>query len=140
MTVIDEQPARPVPYDHAAEAWVIGARLVTRYPRPDLEAEDFYVPAHQALWAHLDLIPTGPDREMGDPIRRADIPERLRPTAEACDAACAGNPAHHARIVRDCARARVALAAADQLAAAARVVDIDQAYDVVSRLALALSA
>ena len=115
------------PHDPAAELACIGIAIASRYPRPDLTPDDFYVPAHRRLWAAL--------AELQPPIRPADLNEIDRATArKAANAWTAADVNTAPARVKDCARARTALALARELDDAARAVDLE----AVGHLARAL--
>lgn len=124
------------PYDPSAELAALGVALDTAWagPRPDLDPGDFYVPAHRALWEAI--------AGLTKPIRPADLPEDLRPLART--AVRSWLPAHAqgaaAATVRRHAAARRAIAAAHDIAEAARAVDVDQAARLAHRLADELDA
>lgn len=127
--------SRPAPHDPDAEREVLGAALSSssRWPRPDLAPDDFWVPAHRDLW---ELIPA-----LAEPIRPVDLPEPVREPARLAVTAWTGvDPAIPADRIRRHSAARRAIALAHELTEAAYLVDVDQAAHLAHRLAEDLDA
>lgn len=122
---------QPPPYDPVAERRVLGVALDSAWngPPPAITADDLYVPLHRQLWQAIDGL--------AKPIRPADIPTDLRPLARA--AVKEWLPGDHdtgaAATVRRHAAARRALQAAEDIATAARHVDVDEAARIAHQLA-----
>lgn len=96
------------PHDLTAETNVIGAAVASNYPRPTLDSDDFYHPAHRRLWAALTTLTP--------PVRPADLPPDLIDIARRAARAWVPPPERHAGHVRRHAAARRLIAVGDAIA------------------------